>query len=94
MITIIAVCTKRTFLLPPFCVVGMGIQHFLFLFSNLFVCSNLPKTHDNKAHVCLIKFLHLLLDTTHVFHHNYSFLSHFLKELTTKIVLGGLYNSF
>lgn len=32
MITIIAVCTKRTFLLPPFCAVGMGIQHFLFLF--------------------------------------------------------------
>jgi hypothetical protein len=53
MITIITVCTKRTFLLPPFCAVGMGIlQHFFFLSltSFFFVCYNLP-TNIIKTHV-------------------------------------------
>jgi hypothetical protein len=57
MITIITVCTKRTFLLPPFCAVGMGIlQHFFFLFLTSLLCLLQFTTKYNKNSCCLIKF--------------------------------------
>lgn len=46
---------KKNFFATTFLCCGDGNSTLSLSFSNLFVCSNLPKKHDNKAHVCLIK---------------------------------------